>query len=81
MSECLWKWEQSESKVRDLLLIGEVSVPSSDDVAIHLGVFQVAAFKRIDLPFQVHQRLLWYYKQQIQIWLLTDLNSTSAPHA
>lgn len=30
---------QCESKVTDILLIGEVSVPSSDDVAIHLGVF------------------------------------------
>lgn len=58
LSECLWNWKQAESKVTDILLIGEVSVPSSDDVAIHLGVLQVAAFKRIYLSFQVHQRLL-----------------------
>lgn len=37
--ECLWNWEQWEGKVTDILLVGEVSVPSSDDVAIHLGVF------------------------------------------
>lgn len=41
-----------------LLLIGQVSVPSSDDVSVHLRVLQVAALKRINLSFQVHQRLL-----------------------
>lgn len=58
--------ELQTSSQHHLLLVGEVSVPSSDDVAVHLGVFQVAAFKCIDLSFQVHQRLLSYLKPQTQ---------------
>lgn len=40
------------------LLVGEVTVPSADDVAVHLRVLQVAAFEGVDLPLQVGQRLL-----------------------
>lgn len=48
----------TEVQLCALLLVGEVSVPSSDDVAVHLRVFEVAAFECIDLPFQVHQGFL-----------------------
>lgn len=33
------------------LLIGQISVPSSNDVSVHLSVLQVTAFKCIDLSF------------------------------
>lgn len=41
-----------------LLLVGEVAVPSSDDVTIHLRVFQVTSLKSIDLPLKVGEGLL-----------------------
>lgn len=41
-----------------LLLVGEVAVPSSDDVPVHLGVLQVAPLEGVDLSLQVHQCLL-----------------------
>lgn len=36
-----------------LLLVGEVAIPSTDDVAIHLCVLQVAPFECIDLSLKV----------------------------
>lgn len=51
-----------------LLLVGEVSIPSSDDVAVHLSVFKVAAFKCINLPFQVHQRFLKWTEHTSSKW-------------
>ena len=41
-----------------LLLIGEVAVPASNNVPIHLSVLQVAPLKCIDLPLQVYQSFL-----------------------
>lgn len=65
----------TERKLCGLLLVGEVSIPSSDDVAIHLRVFKVAAFECIDLPFQVHQRFLKQTEHVIKMGQGTEYES------
>lgn len=44
--------------MRALLDIYEVSIPSSDDVPVLLGVFKIATLKSINLPFQICQCFL-----------------------
>ena len=40
------------------LLVGQIPIPATNNVAIHLRVFQVASFKGIDLSLQVCQCFL-----------------------
>ena len=44
--------------MKALLDIYEVSIPSSDDVPVLLGVLEVAPLKSINLPFQICQCFL-----------------------
>lgn len=41
------------TRFRHSLLIGQIPIPATDNIAIHLSVFQIASFKSIDLSLQV----------------------------
>jgi hypothetical protein len=54
----IFKQIESFASVACLLDVNKVSIPATNNVAILLRVFEVTAFKRIDLTLQVCQVLL-----------------------